>query len=102
MDAVLADRLCSAVAANTTVPALPTSALRLLASGTCRRWPGTISVATRTLSDLVQAIETGPIIHGLRRLFSSYPCDQGGALRARSKCSPRAYDMMVALFNSAT
>src|SRR5260221_12976044 len=55
MDAVLADRLCAAVAARTTVPALPTLPYGC-SLGHSRRWPGTLSVQPVTLIDLVKQI----------------------------------------------
>jgi len=68
MDAVLADRLCAAVAARTGVPALPTLPYGC-SLGHSRRWPGTLSVQPITLIELVKQIGDWAYYAGVRRLF---------------------------------
>src|SRR5262249_11463352 len=55
MDAVLADRLCTAVAEKTRVPMLPLMPYGC-SLGHSRRWPGTIALTPITLITLVKEI----------------------------------------------
>lgn len=68
MDAVLADRLCAAVAARTNVPMLPVLPYGC-SLGHSHRWPGTIAVQPTTLIELVKQIGDAAYASGVRRLF---------------------------------
>src|ERR1700684_4598427 len=68
VDAVLADRLCAAVAARTRVPALPTLPYGC-SLGHSRRWRGRLSVQPVTLIELVKQIGDWAYYTGVRRLF---------------------------------
>src|SRR5712675_2860925 len=61
VDAVLADRLCAAVAAKTRVPMLPAIPYGC-SLGHSRRWPGTLSVQPQTLIQTV--VELFDWLHG--------------------------------------
>jgi creatinine amidohydrolase len=85
VDAVLAERLCTAVAERTRVPMLPTLPYGC-SLGHSQRWPGTIGVQPVTLIELVAEIgrlglpeRRAPAVHG------QHARDQrrAAALRAR-------------------
>lgn len=103
MDAVLADRLCAAVAARTKVPVLPT--LQYGCSlGHSRRWPGTIAIQPITLIELVKQIGDWAYYSGVRRLFmvNTHVTNAAPLRCALEMLRAEHDDMMVALFNSAT
>lgn len=103
MDAVLADRLCAAVAARMKVPALP--ALPYGCSlGHSRRWPGTIAVQPATLIDVVKQIGDWAYHSGVRRLFivNTHVTNAAPLRCALEVLRAEHDDLMVALFNSAT
>lgn len=103
MDAVLADRLCAAVAARTKVPALPTLPYGC-SLGHSRRWPGTLSVTPITLIDFVKQLGDWAYYSGVRRLFIvNTHVTNAAPLRCALEMLRAAHDdLMVALFNSAT
>ena len=68
VDAVLADKLCAAVAERTRVPMLPTLPYGC-SLGHSQRWPGTIGVQPTTLIELVAQIGEWAYHSGVRRLF---------------------------------
>jgi creatinine amidohydrolase len=102
MDAVLADRLCAAVAERTKVPALP--ALPYGCSlGHSRRWPGTLSLQPITLIEVVKQIGDWAYYGGVRRLFivNTHVTNAAPLRCALEMLRAEHDDMMVALFNSA-
>jgi creatinine amidohydrolase len=103
MDAVLADRLCAAVAARTGVPALPTLPYGC-SLGHSRRWPGTLSVQPTTLIELVKQIGDWAYFSGVRRLFivNTHVTNAAPLRCALEMLRAEHDDMMVALFGSAT
>jgi creatinine amidohydrolase len=103
MDAVLAERLCAAVAERTRVPMLPTLPYGC-SLGHSRRWPGTIALQPTALIDLVKQIGDGAYHSGVRRLFIvNTHVTNAAPLRCALEMLRAAYDdLMVALFNSAT
>jgi len=103
MDWVLADRLCTAVAVRTKVPALPTLAYGC-SLGHSRRWPGTIAVKPGTLIELVKEIGDWAVYSGVRRLFIvNTHVTNAAPLRCALELLRAEHDeLMVALFNSAT
>jgi creatinine amidohydrolase len=102
-DAVLADRLCAAVAARTKVPALPTLPYGC-SLGHSRRWPGTLAVEPITLIELVKQIGDWAYHAGVRRLFivNTHVTNAAPLRCALEMLRAEHDDMMVALFNSAT
>jgi creatinine amidohydrolase len=103
MDWVLADRLCTAVALRTKVPALP--ALPYGCSlGHSRRWPGTIAVRPDTLIDFTKQIGDWAFYSGVRRLFivNTHVTNAAPLRCALELLRAEHDDLMVALFNSAT
>lgn len=102
MDAMLADRLCRAVAERTKVPTLPTLPYGC-SLGHSRRWPGTIPVQPATLIALVKELGEGAYFSGVRRLFIvNTHVTNAAPLRCALELLRTAHDdLMVALFNSA-
>ena len=103
MDAVLADRLCAAVAERTKVAMLP--ALPYGCSlGHSRRWPGTIAIQPTTLIDLVKQIGDGAYRSGVRRLFivNTHVTNAAPLRCALELLRAEHDDLMVALIDSAT
>jgi creatinine amidohydrolase len=103
MDFVLADKLCTAVAARLGVPMLPTLPYGC-SLGHSRRWPGTIAVDPRTLIDLVQQIGQWAHHSGVRRLFmvNTHVTNAAPLRCALELLRAEHDDLMVALVNSAT
>lgn len=103
MDAVLADRLCAAVAARTNVPALPTLPYGC-SLGHSRRWPGTLSLQPTTLIEVVKQIGDWAYYAGVRRLFivNTHVTNAAPLRCALEMLRAEHDDMMVALFNSAS
>ena len=103
MDAVLADVLCRAVAAQTGVPMLPVLPYGC-SLGHSRRWPGTIAVMPTTLIALVNEIGTSAYHSGVRRLFIvNAHVTNAAPLRCALEMLRAAHDdLMVAVINSAT
>ncbi len=103
VDAVLADRLCAAVAAKTRVPMLPAIPYGC-SLGHSRRWPGTLSVQPVTLIGLVKEIGDWAYHSGVRRLFmvNTHVTNAAPLRCALEMLRAEHDDMMVALFNSGT
>ncbi len=103
MDAVLADRLCAAVAAATQVPMLPTLPYGC-SLGHSRRWPGTLALQPITLIEIVKEIGDWAYHSGVRRLFivNTHVTNAAPLRCALEMLRAEHDDMMVALFNSAT
>jgi creatinine amidohydrolase len=103
VDAVLADRLCTAVAARLSVPMLPTLPYGC-SLGHSRRWAGTIAVQPVTLIELVAEIGDWAYHSGVRRLFmvNTHVTNAAPLRCALEMLRSRHDDLMVALFNSAT
>jgi creatinine amidohydrolase len=103
VDAVLADKLCAAVAARTRVPMLPTLPYGC-SLGHSQRWPGTIGVLPTTLIELVAQIGEWAYHSGVRRLFMvNTHVTNAAPLRCSLEMLRASHDdLMVALFNSAT
>jgi len=102
MDAVLADRLCSEVAARTKVPMLPVLPYGC-SLGHSRRWPGTISVQPATLMALVKELGDGAYYSGVRRLFivNTHVTNAAPLRCALEMLRAEHDDLMVTLVNSA-
>ena len=103
MDAVLADRLCTAVARRTNVPMLPTLPYGC-SLGHSRRWPGTIALQPITLIQLVKEIGDWAYHSAVRRLFIvNTHVTNGAPLRCALEMLRAEHDdMMIAVLNSAT
>jgi creatinine amidohydrolase len=103
VDAVLADKLCTAAAERTHVPMLPTLPYGC-SLGHSRRWPGTIGVQPTTLIELVAQIGDWAYLSGVRRLFIvNTHVTNAAPLRCSLEMLRAGHDdLMVALFNSAT
>jgi creatinine amidohydrolase len=103
VDAVLADRLCAAVAAKTHVPMLPAIPYGC-SLGHSRRWPGTLAVQPVTLIGLVKEIGDWAYHSGVRRLFmvNTHVTNAAPLRCALEMLRAEHDDMMVALFNSGT
>jgi creatinine amidohydrolase len=103
VDAVLADKLCAAVAARTRVPMLPTLPYGC-SLGHSQRWPGTIGVQPTTLIELVAQIGDWAYLSGVRRLFmvNTHVTNAAPLRCSLEMLRARHDDLMVALFNSAT
>ncbi len=103
MDSVLADRLCSAVAAETGVPMLPTLPYGC-SLGHSRRWPGTIAIQPPTLIAFVKEIGDWAYFSGVRRLFivNTHVTNAAPLRCALEMLRAEHDDLMVALVNSAT
>jgi creatinine amidohydrolase len=103
MDAVLADKLCAAVAERTGVPMLPTLPYGC-SLGHSRRWPGTIAVQPVTLIELVKQIGDWAYYGGVRRLFmvNAHVTNAAPLRCALEMLRAEHDDLMVALFNTAT
>lgn len=103
MDWVLADRLCSAVAARTRVPMLPVMPYGC-SLGHSRRWPGTIALQPATLISMIK--DAGDWAHhsGVRRLFlvNTHVTNAAPLRSALEVLRAEHDDLMVALINSAT
>jgi creatinine amidohydrolase len=103
VDALLADRLCAAVAHRTRVPMLPTLPYGC-SIGHSQRWPGTIGVLPTTLIELVTQIGDWAYISGVRRLFivNTHVTNAAPLRCALEMLRSRHDELMVAVFNSAT
>ena len=103
MDAVLADRLCAAVAVRTKVPALPTLPYGC-SLGHSRRWPGTIAIKPDTLIAFVKEIGDWTYFSGVRRLFivNTHVTNAAPLRCALELLRAEHDDLMVALINSAS
>jgi creatinine amidohydrolase len=102
MDAVLADRLCRAVAEKTRVPMLPLMPYGC-SLGHSRRWPGTIALSPITLITLVKEIGDWAYYSGVRRLFivNTHVTNAAPLRCALEMLRAEHDDMMVAVIHSA-
>jgi creatinine amidohydrolase len=103
VDAVLAEKLCTAVAARTRVPMLPTLPYGC-SLGHSQRWPGTIGLQPTALIELVAQIGDWAYLSGVRRLFmvNTHVTNAAPLRCSLEMLRARHDDLMVALFNSAT
>jgi creatinine amidohydrolase len=103
VDAVLADKLCAAVAAKTKVPMLPPLSYGC-SLGHSRRWPGTLAIQPITLIELAKQIGDWAYHSGVRRLFlvNTHITNAAPLRCALEMLRAEHDDLMVALFNSAT
>ena len=103
VDAVLADKLCMAVAERTRVPMLPTMPYGC-SIGHSQRWPGTIGVLPTTLIGLITEIGDWAFASGVRRLFivNTHVTNAAPLRCALEMLRSRHDELMVAVFNSAT
>ncbi len=103
MDSVLADRLCSAVATRTKVPALPTLPYGC-SLGHSRRWPGTIAIKPGILIEFVKEIGDWAYASGVRRLFivNTHVTNAAPLRCALELLRAQHDDLMVGLVNTAT
>jgi creatinine amidohydrolase len=103
VDAVLADKLCMAVASRLAVPMLPTLPYGC-SLGHSQRWAGTIAVQPVTLIELVAEIGDWAYHSGVRRLFmvNTHVTNAAPLRCALEMLRARHDDLMVALFNSGT
>jgi creatinine amidohydrolase len=103
VDAVLADKLCAAVAERTKVPMLPTLSYGC-SIGHSRRWPGTLAIQPMTLIALAKEIGDWAYHSGVRRLFlvNTHVTNAAPLRCALEMLRAEHDDLMVALFNSGT
>jgi creatinine amidohydrolase len=103
VDAVLADKLCAAVAARTKVPMLPTLSYGC-SLGHSRNWPGTLAIQPITLIELAKQIGDWAYHSGVRRLFlvNTHVTNAAPLRCALEMLRAEHDDLMVALFNSGT
>lgn len=102
MDAVLADRLCAAVAERTRVPMLPVLPYGC-SLGHSRRWPGTIALQPTTLIEVVKEIGDWAYHSGVRRLHivNSHVTNAAPLRCALEMLRAEHDDMMVGVINTA-
>ena len=103
MDAVLADKLCSAVAERTGVPMLPPLPYGC-SLGHSRRWPGTLALQPTTLIEVIKQIGDWAYHSGVRRLFmvNTHVTNAAPLRCALEMLRAEHDDLLVALLNSAT
>lgn len=103
VDTVIADQLCSAVAARTGVPMLPPLPYGC-SLGHSRRWPGTIAVTPPVLIEFVKQIGDWAYHSGVRRLFivNAHVTNAAPLRCALEMLRAEHDDLMVALLNTAT
>jgi creatinine amidohydrolase len=103
VDTVIAERLCTAVAARTGVPMLPTLPYGC-SLGHSQRWPGTIAVEPVTLIELATQIGDWAYHGGVRRLFIvNAHVTNAAPLRCALEMLRSRHDaLMIALVNTAT
>ncbi len=103
MDAVLADKLCRAVADKTGVLMLPAMPYGC-SLGHSRRWPGTIALQPKTLIDLIKEIGDWSYYSGVRKLFivNTHVTNAAPLRCALEMLRAEHDDLMVVVFNSAT
>jgi creatinine amidohydrolase len=102
MDFVLAERLCHAVSAHTSVPVLPTLPYGC-SLGHSKRWAGTIALDPLLLAQLVNQIGTWAYASGVRRLFViNAHVTNAAPLRCALELLRAAHDdLMVATLDTA-
>jgi creatinine amidohydrolase len=102
MDAVLAEKLCHAVAVRTHVPMLPAMPYGC-SLGHSQRWPGTLSVQPVTMIELIKQIGDWAYRSGVRRLFivNTHVTNAAPLRCALEMLRAEHDDMMVSVINSA-
>lgn len=103
VDAVLAEKLCTAVGEKMHVPVLPLLAYGC-SLGHSQRWRGTIALQPITLITLVKEIGDWAYHSGVRRLFmvNTHVTNAAPLRCALEMLRAEHDDLMVALFNSGT
>ena len=103
VDSVIADELCRAVAAKTSVPMLPTLPYGC-SLGHSQRWPGTIALQPTTLINLVKEIGSWAFHSGVRRLFivNSHITNAAPLRCALEMLRAEHEGLMVTVLNTAT
>lgn len=102
MDAVLADKLCKAVAEKTQVMMLPTMPYGC-SIGHSQRWPGTIAIQPKTLIDLIKEMGDWAYYSGVRKLFivNTHVTNAAPLRCALEMLRAEHDDLMVTVLNSA-
>ena len=102
MDAVLADKLCKAVAEKTNVMMLPTMPYGC-SIGHSQRWPGTIALQPKTLIDLIKEMGDWAYYSGVRKLFivNTHVTNAAPLRCALEMLRAEHDDLMVTVLNSA-
>ncbi len=102
MDAVLADKLCKAVAEKTNVMMLPTMPYGC-SIGHSQRWPGTIAIQPKTLIDLIKEMGDWTYYSGIRKLFivNTHVTNAAPLRCALEMLRAEHDDLMVSVLNSA-
>lgn len=102
MDTMLADKLCAAVAARTSVPMLPPMPYGC-SIGHSRRWPGTIALQPTTLIQVVKEIGDWAYHSGIRRLFivNTHVTNAAPLRCALEMLRAEHDDMMITVINTA-
>lgn len=102
MDAVLADKLCKAVAEKTNVMMLPTMPYGC-SIGHSQRWPGTIALQPKTLIDLIKEMGDWAYYGGVRKLFivNTHVTNAAPLRCALEMLRAEHDDLMVTVLNSA-
>ena len=103
VDFVIAEELCLAVSAKTSVPVLPTMPYGC-SLGHSQRWPGTISLQPITLIELIKQIGDWAYLSGVRRLFivNAHVGNTAPLRCALEMLRAEHDDLMVSVINSAT
>ena len=103
VDSVIAQELCSAVAAKTGVPMLPTLPYGC-SLGHSRRWPGTLTLTPMLMIELVKQIGDAAYHSGVRRLFivNAHVTNAAPLRCALEMLRAEHDDLMVAVINTAT
>ncbi len=103
VDTIIAEQLCTAVAAKTGVPMLPVLPYGC-SLGHSRRWPGTFAVQPTTLIQLVKELGDWAYHSGIRRLFivNAHVTNAAPLRCALEMLRAEHDDLMVAVINTAT
>jgi creatinine amidohydrolase len=103
VDSIIAEELCTAVAAKTGVPMLPILPYGCSA-GHSQRWPGTIALTPTLMIDLVKQIGDWAYHSGVRRLFivNAHVTNAAPLRCALEMLRAEHDDLMVAVINTAT
>ena len=103
MDAVLADKLCKAVAEETKVMMLPTMPYGC-SIGHSQRWPGTIAIQPTTLIELIKQMGDWAYYSGVKRLFiiNTHVTNAAPLRCALEMLRAEHDDLMVVVINSAS
>jgi creatinine amidohydrolase len=103
VDFVIAEKLCTAVAAKTGVPMLPVLPYGC-SLGHSRRWPGTLALQPTTLIQVVKELGDWAYHSGIRRLFivNAHVTNAAPLRCALEMLRAEHDDLMVAVINTAT